>query len=117
MSDDILLGLKDIKNYHHPNFIGKNRKLYLVRCYECDKEYGRENYVMNVSAGVCTWCGWAADQEIVDAIVNRMMEELRNDPYLTLDKIKEKYPHVYEAAVERAEKYTSGDTEDDGYPD
>lgn len=98
MSDDILLGLKDIKNYSEPNFIGENNKLYLVRCYQCPdpgrgkhhqmiSEFGKENYVMNVALGVCTWCGWKPDPEVVEEIVKR-----RN----------------MRAAQER------GDTEDDG---
>jgi len=41
-----------------PNFRGKFGNLFLVRCFECDPEHGRENYAMNVATGVCTWCGW-----------------------------------------------------------
>jgi len=36
-----------------PNFRDKNGQLYLVRCFNCDSDRGRENYVMNISAGVC----------------------------------------------------------------
>lgn len=41
-----------------PNF-RLNGKLYLVRCFVCDPERGRENYMAAVSAGVCAWCGWS----------------------------------------------------------
>lgn len=30
--------------------------LYMFRCPKCDKE----NYVMNVRTGICTWCGYDA---------------------------------------------------------
>lgn len=32
---------------------------FLQRCPECD----RENYIMNVALGVCTWCGFNANKE------------------------------------------------------
>jgi len=35
-----------------------NGQLYMQRCPEC----ARENYALNVSAGVCTWCGYAAKE-------------------------------------------------------
>lgn len=31
-------------------------RLYMFRCPKCD----RENYVMNVMNGICTWCGYDA---------------------------------------------------------
>ena len=40
------------------NFRGKDGKLFLVRCYVCDEEFGEENYVMMVASGRCAWCGW-----------------------------------------------------------
>lgn len=30
--------------------------LYMFRCPKCDKE----NYIMNVRTGICTWCGYDA---------------------------------------------------------
>lgn len=36
-----------------------NGKTYLQRCPKCDKE----NYAMNVSSGICTWCGFDANKE------------------------------------------------------
>lgn len=40
------------------NFRDKNGNLYLVRCYACEPERGRENYAMSVASGQCAWCGW-----------------------------------------------------------
>lgn len=31
-------------------------QLFMFRCPKCNKE----NYVMNVSTGICTWCGYDA---------------------------------------------------------
>lgn len=41
-----------------PNFRGSNGNLYLIRCYNCDKDCGRENYTCMVAVGQCNWCGW-----------------------------------------------------------
>jgi hypothetical protein len=41
-----------------PNFRSKEGKLYLVRCFACEAEYGRENWAMAVADGTCAWCGW-----------------------------------------------------------
>lgn len=46
-----------------PNFRSDEGHLYLVRCYACDPEYGRENYVLMVSSGQCAWCGWKEEKE------------------------------------------------------
>jgi hypothetical protein len=40
------------------NFRGSNGKIYLVRCPVCKTE----NYAMNVATGICTWCGWDANE-------------------------------------------------------
>lgn len=40
-----------------PNF-RENGQLYLVRCFECGGEQGRENYAPAVPTGQCAWCGW-----------------------------------------------------------
>jgi hypothetical protein len=45
-------------NDKHPNFYSKDGRFNLVRCYYCDPKNGVENYVMNVTLGCCTWCGW-----------------------------------------------------------
>ena len=34
------------------------KKICLVKCPMCDEE----NYVMNVSVGICTWCGFQANK-------------------------------------------------------
>ena len=31
----------------------KDGKTYCIQCQKC----GRENYAMNVTTGICTWCG------------------------------------------------------------
>lgn len=41
-----------------PNFRSDDGRLYLVRCFECAPEHGRENWAMNVASGTCAWCGW-----------------------------------------------------------
>jgi len=40
-------------------FIGKNGKVYLQYCPKC----GLENYAMNVSLGICTWCGYDGNKD------------------------------------------------------
>ncbi len=40
-----------------PNF-REEGKLYLVRCFSCGGEYGKENYMPAVATGRCAWCGW-----------------------------------------------------------
>lgn len=40
-----------------PNF-RENGKLYLVRCFNCGGEHGRENWAMAVAMGYCSWCNW-----------------------------------------------------------
>lgn len=93
--EDKLLGLKDINNYSEPNFIGNNDKLYLVRCYECD----RENYKPNVPLGICTWCSWRYDPEILDYILELRKRGLPEKRGMTLDEIARRYPKQYLAAV------------------
>jgi hypothetical protein len=44
-------------NFQVPNFFDDNGKFYLVRCFACDSEHGRENYAAAVSSGMCAWCG------------------------------------------------------------
>lgn len=34
-------------------------KVYLIRCPKCL----RENYAINVSSGICTWCGYNGNEE------------------------------------------------------
>lgn len=46
------------KQSRHPNFRNKEGVLYLVRCFLCDGDGGRENYLPAVASGQCAWCGW-----------------------------------------------------------
>ena len=41
-----------------PNFRDKDGKLFLVRCFACGGERGKENYAPSVPSGQCAWCGW-----------------------------------------------------------
>ena len=34
-------------------------EIHLLRCPQCN----RENYILNISAGVCTWCGYNANKD------------------------------------------------------
>jgi len=45
-----------------PNF-RRDGQLYLVRCFACEPEYGRENWAPAVASGTCAWCGWKEDSE------------------------------------------------------
>lgn len=45
------------------NFRNKDGKLYLVRCYACEPDRGRENYLPAVASGQCAWCGWCESEE------------------------------------------------------
>jgi len=42
-----------------PNFRDSKGRLFLVRCYACGGERGRENWVPVVATGQCAWCGWS----------------------------------------------------------
>lgn len=47
-----------------PNFRSETRGgLYLVRCFVCEPEHGRENYIPAVASGQCAWCGWEEQKE------------------------------------------------------
>ena len=37
----------------HPNFVGKNNKVFCVKCQKC----GIENYGPAVATGICAMCG------------------------------------------------------------
>lgn len=50
--------MKDTDQDQSPNF-RENGILHLVHCFKCK----RENYALNVSLGVCTWCGWKEEEE------------------------------------------------------
>lgn len=60
-----------MRNEQHPNWRDERGKLYLVRCFECGGEEGRENWSIAISSGWCAWCGW--DESVDD----EMLEEIR----------------------------------------
>jgi len=41
-----------------PNFRDGSGNIYLVRCFSCDKDHGKENWAPMVAEGKCAWCGW-----------------------------------------------------------
>jgi hypothetical protein len=45
-------------NDRRPNFRDHDGRLFLVRCFACTPEYGRENWALAVATGRCCWCGW-----------------------------------------------------------
>jgi len=46
----------------HPNVVGDDGTIYLVRCPKCKTE----NYAPAVSSGVCAWCGFDASEKEVE---------------------------------------------------
>jgi hypothetical protein len=40
-------------------FISGSGNFYMTRCPKC----GLENYAMNVSSGICTWCGYDGNKD------------------------------------------------------
>lgn len=42
----------------HPNFRADNGRFFLVRCFACEPERGRENWGPAAASGTCAWCGW-----------------------------------------------------------
>ncbi len=139
---DPLYYLKDIKQYDKPNFVGKTGNFYLIRCYECPTagDHGISNYHPNRPLGICTWCGWRPNPEVVAYIYAKMvvtgkvdvhrLRELKVDyhPFrrpitmpvktpdcgITIEEIKERYPEQYEEALSQ---YAPEDQEDDGETD
>ena len=60
MNADTTLNLPPgVVNDRRPNWRNTAGQLYLVRCFACDADHGRENYAMSVSSGECAWCGWS----------------------------------------------------------
>lgn len=47
-----------------PNFRGEDGKLFLIRCFSCGGERGRENWAPSVATGQCAWCGWQENKEV-----------------------------------------------------
>jgi len=48
------------RNFESPNW-ETDGQLFLVRCFDCEPERGRENYGPVVARGYCAWCGWSAN--------------------------------------------------------
>jgi ribosomal protein L37E len=49
--------MKEINSKY--GFVGKNDNVYLTKCPKCLLE----NYAMNVSSGICTWCGYDGNKD------------------------------------------------------
>ena len=50
---------QDINQDRIPNFRSDDDgSLFLVRCFACEPERGRENWAPEVASGRCAWCGW-----------------------------------------------------------
>jgi hypothetical protein len=58
--------LRDVNQDKAPNFRDKKGKFFLVRCFVCGGDKGKENYAMAVASGICAWCGWVANEENKD---------------------------------------------------
>ena len=48
-------------NERKPNFRDGEDRFYLVRCFVCDPDHGRENYAPMVALGECAFCGSGED--------------------------------------------------------
>ena len=55
---DVRAGSAPTFQDRRPNFRDEAGNLFLVRCYHCSPEHGRENYAPVVATGTCAWCGW-----------------------------------------------------------
>jgi len=40
----------------------ETKEIMMLRCPKC----GRENYVLNVMAGICAWCGYDAHELLTE---------------------------------------------------
>jgi len=45
-------------NDKDPNFYGDDGRFFLVRCFACGGDRGRENWSCAVATGCCAFCGW-----------------------------------------------------------
>ena len=59
-SDDVVIRDGKFMGTGYKPKEGEDR-ICLMRCPKC----GRENYAMNVTTGVCTWCGFDANKLLV----------------------------------------------------
>lgn len=55
-------------NDRSPNFRATDGsgRLFLVRCFACGGERGRENWGPAVASGYCAWCGWKSEPMLTD---------------------------------------------------
>jgi Zn-finger protein len=134
--EDPLLNHPDIRQYDEPNFVGKNGRFYLCRCYSCGGERGTDNWYPSRASGRCFSCGWKPDTEIVAYIYCKMViagktdmnevREIKITPTtmpdgkrgLTIEEIERLYPAQHGMA-KRGVSYVEYQVldEDDGYPD
>lgn len=52
------LGVGESSQDRPPNFRSEDGRLFLVRCFACDPDHGRENWALAVADGTCAFCGW-----------------------------------------------------------
>ena len=56
-------------NDRKPNFYSDDEsQFFLVRCFACDEEHGRENDATVVASGRCFACGWDATQYLTQKV-------------------------------------------------
>lgn len=58
-------------NDRFPNFTGDEGKFFLVRCFACKKDGGKENYLPAVSLGTCSWCGWSEKSDEIMSLFKK----------------------------------------------
>lgn len=56
--EEAVSGKDKVKQDRPPNFRDEDGNLFLVRCFKCAPDKGRENYMPSVASGQCAWCGW-----------------------------------------------------------
>jgi len=59
MTPDIPL---EVNQDREPNYRDDAGLLCIVRCFVCDPERGKENYLLAVASGKCVWCGWPHEE-------------------------------------------------------
>ena len=52
--------MKNIQKDKGFGYVDKNGKICMERCFDC----GKENYMMNIPTGYCTWCGFNANEKV-----------------------------------------------------
>lgn len=49
-----------------------SKDIYMRRCPKCEKQ----NYIMNVPLGICTWCGYEATEEDINGTTIWVKDEM-----------------------------------------